>query len=140
MRDLLEFYVVDNVRVRVGCSTDVYPLPQHTHSPPPLPTPTTHTHNLKPTPDQVIFDSGCRLKFDDPPPDDCSWPKTHVDWLHAHAHNEKCRLLNSAMYHEGMGRTHGSLTENLWVRSNRHLEGAPFLHHPCPSSLRRLLR
>lgn len=61
--------------------------------------------------ENVVFDSGCRLRFPDDPPDGCSWPRTHVDWFHSYAHNEPCRLMHTSMYHDDLGRTHGSSTE-----------------------------
>ena len=61
------------------------------------------------------YDAACRLLWHGDAPPGCSWPKLHVDWLHSHAHNEACLLSFSSMYHEGLGRTVGSLTENLWV-------------------------
>ena len=61
------------------------------------------------------YDAACRLLWHGDPPQGCSWPQLHVDWLHSHAHNEACLLSFSSMYHEGLGRTVGSLTENLWA-------------------------
>jgi hypothetical protein len=43
VRDLLEFYLVENVRVRIDGLIDVYPLPSNTLTSPTFTTPTTHT-------------------------------------------------------------------------------------------------